>query len=61
MSKEIGLTMTTIEPKSSSTTASDARMSWGTTSITHEAAVMSHGGGHAPSTSRAEPASKQNC
>ena len=59
MSKEMGVTMTTTAPKSPSTTASDARTFQGATSSTHEAAAMSHGGGHAPSTSRAEPANPE--
>ena len=55
MSKEMGVTMTTAA-LSTSTTASDARTSWGATSSTDEAARMPKGGGCAPSTSRAEPA-----
>ena len=55
----MGVTTATAAPNSSSTTAGDARTSWGATSSTHEAAAMSHGGGHAPSTSRAEPADPQ--
>ena len=52
----MGVIMTTTAQKSSSTTASDARTSQGATFSTHEAAMISHGGGHAPSLSRAEPA-----
>ena len=50
----MGMTMTTTVQKSPSTTTSDARTLWGATSSPHEAAAMSHGGGHAPSLSRAK-------
>ena len=53
MSKEMGVIMTTAA-QSTSTTASDARTSWGATSITDETARVPRCGGHAPSTSRAE-------
>ena len=53
MSKEMGVIMTTAA-QSTSTTASDARTSWGVTSITDEAARVPRCGGHALSTSRAE-------
>ena len=56
MSKEMGVTTTTTALKSPSTTANDARMSWCATSSPHEAAATCHGGGHAPSLSRAKTA-----
>ena len=45
MNKEMGVTMTTTAAQSTSTTASDARMSQGATSSTDEAAITPRGGG----------------
>ena len=56
----MGVTTTTTAAQSTSTTASDTRTSQGATSSTYETARTTRCGGHAPSTSRAEPVNPDN-